>query len=248
MSEILAMTAPVLEVLNLTKRFGDFTAVNGISFALRPGEILGVLGPNGAGKTTTMHMLLGLITPTSGTISMFGMDLETHRETILQRVNFSSTYMSMPQSLTVEENLWVVARLYGLPDVRRRIDDVVKKLEMGEFRHKVTRKLSSGQMTRLTLAKALLTEPKILFLDEPTASLDPDIAQKIRALLKDEQRASGLSVLYTSHNMREMEEMSDRIIFLQKGNLVAEGTAAQIVSRFGQADLEDVFLKLARES
>lgn len=243
-----AMSSPVLEVRQLTKRFGDFTAVNGISFALQPGEILGVLGPNGAGKTTTMHMLLGLITPTSGTISMFGMDLETHREAILQRVNFSSTYMSMPQSLTVEENLWVVARLYGLPDVRRRIDDVVKKLEMGEFRHKVTRKLSSGQMTRLTLAKALLTEPKILFLDEPTASLDPDIAQKIRALLKDEQRASGLSVLYTSHNMREMEEMSDRIIFLQKGNLVAEGTAAQIVSRFGQADLEDVFLKLARES
>lgn len=243
-----AMSSPVLEVRQLTKRFGDFTAVNGISFALQPGEILGVLGPNGAGKTTTMHMLLGLITPTSGTISMFGMDLETHRETILQRVNFSSTYMSMPQSLTVEENLWVVARLYGLPDVCRRIDDVVKKLEMGEFRHKVTRKLSSGQMTRLTLAKALLTEPKILFLDEPTASLDPDIAQKIRALLKDEQRASGLSVLYTSHNMREMEEMSDRIIFLQKGNLVAEGTAAQIVSRFGQADLEDVFLKLARES
>lgn len=245
---MLAMPSPVLEVRQLTKTFGDFTAVNGISFALRPGEILGVLGPNGAGKTTTMHMLLGLITPTSGTISMFGMDLETHRETILQRVNFSSTYMSMPQSLTVEENLWVVARLYGLPDVRRRIDDVVKKLEMGEFRHKVTRKLSSGQMTRLTLAKALLTEPKILFLDEPTASLDPDIAQKIRALLKDEQRASGLSVLYTSHNMREMEEMSDRIIFLQKGSLVAEGTAAQIVSRFGQADLEDVFLKLARES
>ncbi|MEQ1628236.1 MAG: ABC transporter ATP-binding protein [Nitrospira sp.] len=242
------MASPVLEVRNLTKTFGDFTAVNGISFALQPGEILGVLGPNGAGKTTTMHMLLGLITPTSGTISMFGMDLETHREAILQQVNFSSTYMSMPQSLTVEENLWVVARLYGLPDVQRKIDDIVKKLEMGEFRQKVTRKLSSGQMTRLTLAKAFLTEPKILFLDEPTASLDPDIAHKIRALLKDEQRASGLSVLYTSHNMREMEEMSDRIIFLQKGNLVAEGTAAQIVSRFGQTDLEDVFLKLARES
>ena len=242
------MASPVLEVRNLTKTFGDFTAVNGISFALQPGEILGVLGPNGAGKTTTMHMLLGLITPTSGTISMFGMDLEIHREAILQRVNFSSTYVSMPQSLTVEENLWVVARLYGLPDVQRKIDDIVKKLEMGEFRHKVTRKLSSGQMTRLTLAKAFLTEPKILFLDEPTASLDPDIAHKIRSLLKDEQRASGLSVLYTSHNMREMEEMSDRIIFLQKGNLVAEGTAAQIVSRFGQTDLEDVFLKLARES
>lgn len=242
------MTAPVLEVHNLTKRFGEFTAVNGISFAIRPGEILGLLGPNGAGKTTTMHMLLGLITPTAGTVAMFGLDLATHREEVLQRVNFSSTYISMPMSLTVEENLWVVARLYGLTDIPRRVDDVVKKLEMEEFRHKATRKLSSGQMTRLTLAKAFMTEPKILFLDEPTASLDPDIAHKIRALLKEERRASGLSILYTSHNMREMEEMSDRIIFLQRGNIVAEGTAAEIVSRFGQEDLEEVFLKLARES
>ena len=242
------MTAPVLEVHNLTKRFGEFTAVNGISFAIRSGEILGLLGPNGAGKTTTMHMLLGLITPTAGTVAMFGLDLATHREEVLQRVNFSSTYISMPMSLTVEENLWVVARLYGLTDIPRRVDDVVKKLEMDEFRHKATRKLSSGQMTRLTLAKAFMTEPKILFLDEPTASLDPDIAHKIRALLKEERRASGLSILYTSHNMREMEEMSDRIIFLQRGNIVAEGTAAEIVSRFGQEDLEEVFLKLARES
>ena len=242
------MTAPVLEVHNLTKRFGEFTAVNGISFAIRSGEILGLLGPNGAGKTTTMHMLLGLITPTAGTVAMFGLDLATHREEVLQRVNFSSTYISLPMSLTVEENLWVVARLYGLTDIPRRVDDVVKKLEMDEFRHKATRKLSSGQMTRLTLAKAFMTEPKILFLDEPTASLDPDIAHKIRALLKEERRASGLSILYTSHNMREMEEMSDRIIFLQRGNIVAEGTAAEIVSRFGQEDLEEVFLKLARES
>jgi ABC-2 type transport system ATP-binding protein len=127
------------------------------------------------------------------------------------------------------------------------VDDIVKKLEMEEFRHKVTRKLSSGQMTRLTLAKALLTEPKILFLDEPTASLDPDIAHKIRALLKEERRSVGLSILYTSHNMREMEEMSDRIIFLQRGKIVAEGTARAIIARFGQADLEEVFLKLARE-
>ena len=180
-------------------------------------------------------------------IEVFGMDLAAHREQILQQVNFSSTYISLPMALTVEENLWVVARLYGLSDMHRRVDDIVKKLEMEEFRHKVTRKLSSGQMTRLTLAKALLTEPKILFLDEPTASLDPDIAHKIRALLKEERRSAGLSILYTSHNMREMEEMSDRIIFLQRGKIVAEGTAREIISRFGQADLEEVFLKLARE-
>lgn len=242
------MSNPVLHVTNLNKRFGDFTAVDDISFAIKPGEILGLLGPNGAGKTTTIHMLLGLITPTSGSISMFGLNLATHREQILQQVNFSSTYISLPLALTVEENLWVVARLYGMVDIARRVDEVVKKLEMDEFRHKVTRKLSSGQMTRLTLAKAFLTEPKILFLDEPTASLDPDIAHKIRALLKEEQRSAGLSILYTSHNMREMEEMSDRIIFLQRGKIVAEGTAQEIVTRFGEADLEEVFLKIARES
>jgi ABC-2 type transport system ATP-binding protein len=241
------MTTPVLRVSHLRKQFGDFTAVEDVSFSIQPGEILGLLGPNGAGKTTTIHMLLGLITPTAGAIEMFGMELAAHREQILQQVNFSSTYISMPMALTVEENLWVVGRLYGLSDIHRRVDDIVKKLEMEEFRHKVTRKLSSGQMTRLTLAKALLTEPKILFLDEPTASLDPDIAHKIRALLQEERRSVGLSILYTSHNMREMEEMSDRIIFLQRGRIVAEGTARAIIARFGQADLEEVFLKLARE-
>jgi len=242
------MVNPALKVSQLTKRFGEFTAVDGVSFEIQPGEILGLLGPNGAGKTTTIQMLLGLVTPTSGSIEVFGLDLSTHREAILQHVNFSSTYVSMPQALTVEENLWVVARLYGLSDMAQRIDNVVKKLEMEEFRQKVTRKLSSGQMTRLALAKAVLTEPRILFLDEPTASLDPDVAHKIRDLLKDEQRSTGLSILYTSHNMREMEEMSDRIVFLQRGRLVAEGTAQAIVDRFGQKDLEDVFLTLARES
>ena len=211
-------------------------------------NVIMFVGLQGAGKTTTIHMLLGLITPTAGSIHVFGMDLATHREQILQQVNFSSTYISMPLALTVEENLWVVARLYGLSDIKRRVDEIVKKLEMEDFRLKITRKLSSGQMTRLTLAKAFLTEPKILFLDEPTASLDPDIAHKIRALLKEERRSAGLSILYTSHNMREMEEMSDRIIFLQRGKIVAEGTAREIVARFGQADLEEVFLKIARES
>lgn len=238
---------PVLKVSNLTKRFGDFTAVDGVSFEIRPGEILGLLGPNGAGKTTTIQMLLGLVTPTAGSIHMFNLDLCIHREEILQQVNFSSTYIAMPQSLTVEENLWVVARLYGLSDIARRVQDIVTKLEMEEFRDKVTRKLSSGQMTRLTLAKAFLTEPRILFLDEPTASLDPDVAQKIRALLKEERQSSGLSILYTSHNMREMEEMSDRIIFLQRGRIVAEGTAQDLVAQFGKSDLEEVFLKFARE-
>ena len=185
------MSTPILRVQHLVKRFGEFVAVSDISFDIRPGEILGLLGPNGAGKTTTIQMLLGVVTPTAGSIQMFGLDLAANREVILQQVNFSSTYVSLPQALTVEENLWVIARLYGLSQIQERVDDIVKRLEMGEFRHKVTRKLSSGQSTRLGLAKAFLTEPKILFLDEPTASLDPDIAQKIRSFLKEERRSSG---------------------------------------------------------
>ncbi len=242
-----SINSPVVEVRNLTKRFQGFTAVDNISFDIKKGEILGLLGPNGAGKTTTIHMLLGLITPTVGTIHMFGLDLATHRETILKQVNFSSTYISMPFSLTVEENLKVIARLYELKHIQQRIDDIVKKLEMEDIRHRLTRKLSSGQMSRLTLAKAIMTEPKVLFLDEPTASLDPDIVNKIKSFLKEYQRSEGLSILYTSHNMREMEEMSDRIIFLQRGKIVAEGTASEIIQRYAQRDLEEVFLKLARE-
>jgi ABC-2 type transport system ATP-binding protein len=239
---------PILNVSHLTKRFRDFTAVDDVSFHINPGEILGLLGPNGAGKTTTFHMLLGLVTPTSGTVHMFGLDLVAHREAVLQQVNFSSTYLSMPQSLSVEENLWVVARLYGLAQKRQCVDHIITRLGMETFRHKVTRKLSAGQMTRLTLAKALLTKPKILFLDEPTASLDPDVADKVRTLLKEERRVSGLSILFTSHNMQEMEEMCDRIIFLQRGKIVAEGTSEAIVRRFGEERLEDVFLTLARDS
>ncbi|MDA0740005.1 MAG: ABC transporter ATP-binding protein [Nitrospirae bacterium] len=241
------MSSPIVEVRNLSKRFGDFTAVDQISFEIQPGETVGLLGPNGAGKTTTFQMLLGVVTPTEGSIQMFGLDLMTHRETILRQVNFSSTYISMPFALTVEENLKVTGKLYGLSDINRRIDDVVKKLEMEDIRKKLTRKLSSGQMSRLTLAKAVMTEPKILFLDEPTASLDPDIAHKIKGFLKEYRDTSGLSMLYTSHNMREMEEMSDRIIFLQRGKIVAQGTASEVVAQYDEDDLEQVFLKIARD-
>ena len=226
------MSFPIVEIRQLTKHFGDFTAVDQVSFDIQPGETVGLLGPNGAGKTTIFQMLLGVITPTEGSIHMFGLDLIKHREEILRQVNFSSTYISMPYALTVEENLRVIGKLYSLPDINRRIDDVLKKLEMEDIRQRLTRKLSSGQMTRLTLAKAVMTEPRILFLDEPTASLDPDIAHKIRAFLKEYRDVSGLSMLYTSHNMREMEEMSDRIIFLQRGKIIAQGTATNIVKQY----------------
>ena len=241
------MSFPIVEIRQLTKHFGDFTAVDQVSFDIQPGETVGLLGPNGAGKTTIFQMLLGVITPTEGSIHMFGLDLIKHREEILRQVNFSSTYISMPYALTVEENLRVIGKLYSLPDINRRIDDVLKKLEMEDIRQRLTRKLSSGQMTRLTLAKAVMTEPRILFLDEPTASLDPDIAHKIRAFLKEYRDVSGLSMLYTSHNMREMEEMSDRIIFLQRGKIIAQGTATNIVQQYGEDNLEQVFLKIARE-
>ena len=240
------MADPVVEVQNLTKRFEKVCAVNGISFDARPGEILGLLGPNGAGKTTTIQMLLGITTPTSGEIRVFGLDLVRHREEILEQVNFSSSYVSLPQSLTVWENLKVFAQLYGVQNYREQIERWLSVFEILHLRNTLTRKLSTGQLTRLSLSKALLNNPKILFLDEPTASLDPDIADKTRSMLKKIRAETGLTILYTSHNMKEMEEMSDRIIFLNKGNIISTGTPAEIMKKFHGDDLEEVFLKVAR--
>jgi len=205
-----------------------------------------MLGPNGAGKTTTIQMLLGITTPTGGEIRVLGLDLNRRRETILGQVNFSSSYVSLPQSLTVWENLRVFAQLYHVRNYREKIDHLLSVFEITPLRNTVTRKLSTGQSTRVSLAKALLNDPKILFLDEPTASLDPDIADKTRSMLKAIRAQSGLTILYTSHNMREMEEMSDRIIFLNKGEIISTGTPAEILKRFQGEDLEEVFLKVAR--
>jgi len=240
------MPQTVVEVRNLTKRFERVTAVNGISFEIYQGEILGILGPNGAGKTTTIQMLLGVTTPTDGQVRIFGLDLARNREEILGRVNFSSTYVSLPQSLTVYENLRVFAQLYQVRNSREKIDHLLSVFEIPQLRDTVTRKLSTGQLTRVSLVKSLLNDPKILFLDEPTASLDPDIADKTRSLLKSIRSQSGLTILYTSHNMKEMEEMSDRIIFLDKGRIISTGTPAEIMKRFQGEDLEEVFLKVAR--
>jgi ABC-2 type transport system ATP-binding protein len=240
------MAEPVVEVRNLTKRFDRLTAVDDISFHVDRGEILGLLGPNGAGKTTTIQMLLGVTTPTAGQIRLLQLDPERHREEVLSQVNFSSSYVALPQSLTVWENLQVFARLYHVRHYREKIDHLLSVFEVSHLRDTVTRKLSSGQSTRVSLVKALLNDPKILFLDEPTASLDPDIADKTRVLLKSIRARSGLTILYTSHNMREMEEMSDRIVFLSRGRILATGTPGEIMARFHGADLEDVFLKVAR--
>jgi ABC-2 type transport system ATP-binding protein len=236
----------VLEVEHLTKRFDEVTAVADVSFSARRGEILGLLGPNGAGKTTTIQLLLGLTTPTSGRIRLLGMDLHRHRREILQRVNFSSAYISLPFNLSVRENLDVFARLYGVRDRRRRIAELLELFEIPDIAGSVTGKLSSGQVTRVNLCKAFLNDPEVLFLDEPTASLDPDIAEKVRKALKRVQRERGVTIVYTSHNMREIELVCDRVIFLSHGTLVAEGTPAEILAHADAESLEQVFITIAR--
>ncbi len=236
----------VIEARGLTKCFGEVCAVQNIDFELRRGEILGILGPNGAGKTTTMHMLLGLTTPSSGEIKILGLDPDKNREEVLGRINFSSSYVSLPYSLTVRENLLVFARLYSVKNKKEKIAELLSLFQLESIKHEPIRKLSSGQITRVSLAKAMLNDPEILLLDEPTASLDPDIADKTRRLLADKKDRDGTSILYTSHNMKEMEELCDRLLFLNHGRIIASGLPEDIIKKFGGENLEEVFLKIAR--
>jgi len=241
------VSAGVVEVSQLTKRFGAVTAVDGLSFEVERGEIFGLLGPNGAGKTTTLQMLLGLTTPSSGSARILGLDVARERRRVLQRVNFSSAYIALPSNLTAWENLNVFAKLYGVRDARRRIPDLLEELEIPDVAGRVTGALSSGQLTRLNLCKALLNDPEVLFLDEPTASLDPDISEKVRALLKRLQAERGVTILYTSHNMLEVERLCDRVLFLARGRCVAEGRPDEVRGRAQGATLEQVFISLARD-
>jgi ABC-2 type transport system ATP-binding protein len=236
----------ILDVEHLTKRFDGVTAVDDVSFSAQRGEILGLLGPNGAGKTTTIQLLLGLTAPTSGRVRIFGLELASRRREILQRVNFSSAYISLPFNLSVRENLEVFARLYGVRDRRQRIAQLLELFEIPDVAGTVTGKLSSGQVTRVNLCKAFLNDPEILFLDEPTASLDPDIAEKVRSALKRVQRERGVTIVYTSHNMREIELVCDRVIFLSRGRVVASGTPREILERADAESLEKVFITIAR--
>ena len=237
----------IIEVHHLVKVFGKVRAVNDLSFRVEEGTITGLLGPNGAGKTTTIQMLLDLITPTSGAVRIFGKEYRTAREEILGKLNFSSPYVSLPGNLTVHENLLTFGRLYGVPNLRQKIDSLADFFEIRSFLPKMTSTLSTGQLTRLNLTKALLNDPKLLLLDEPTASLDPDIADRTRALLKRIQKEKGVTILYTSHNMQEVEEICDRVIFIQRGRLKDEGTPAELVTKYGREDLNDVFLHIARQ-
>ncbi|MBE9531779.1 MAG: ABC transporter ATP-binding protein [Proteobacteria bacterium] len=238
----------LVEVIGLTKEFNGTRAVDGISFEIYEGEVLGLLGANGAGKTTTLQMLLGLTTPTDGAVKLFGLDMKDSREEILKRVNFSSSYVSLPFSLTVYENLQVFAMLYEIKNRKSKILDMLRVFEIEDLKHKPVRRLSSGQITRVCLAKSLLNDPEVLFLDEPTASLDPDIADKTRRLLKDITKDRGVAILYTSHNMKEMEEICDRVIFMDRGHIAAIGTLAEIKEKYKTDDLEEVFLRIARKT
>ncbi|MDO8564955.1 MAG: ABC transporter ATP-binding protein [bacterium] len=240
------MAEPAISVSHLVKSFGNVRAVDDLSFTVATGSITGLLGPNGAGKTTTIQMLLDLITPDSGAIHIFGREMRDHREDILQKLNFSSPYVSLPGNLKVSENLYTFARLYGVEDIPGKIDELSDFFGIRDFMHKMTSSLSTGQLTRLNLTKALLNDPKLLLLDEPTASLDPDIADRTRALLKRIQTERGVTILYTSHNMQEVEELCDRVIFIQNGKLKDEGTPAELVKKYGHEDLNDVFLAIAR--
>lgn len=241
------MAELVVEVDRVGKRFKNVWAVSDLSFSVQRGEIVGLLGPNGAGKTTMLSMLLALLAPTTGHIRLFGLDVALHRQAVLARMNFSSPYADLPHRLTVRQNLSVYGRLYGVKHLRETITDLAQRLDIAVLLDRPLGELSSGQRTRVALAKALINAPELLLLDEPTASLDPDIADGVRAWLEDYRTRTGAAILLSSHNMAEVERLCDRVIVLHQGRCVDQDTPARLVERHGRRSLEDVFLAIARK-
>ncbi len=237
----------VLEVDGLEKRFGDTRAVAGVSFHVDAGEVVGLLGPNGAGKTTTIDMVLGILEPTAGTVRVDGLDLRTDRARALSGTGFAAVYAQLPGNLTVRQNLTIFAMLYGVERPAERIDALVRELDLARYRDVKCGVLSSGEQTRVALAKALLNRPRLLLLDEPTASLDPAVARDIRARIRDHVAATGAGVLWTSHNMREVEEVCSRVLFLSRGRILLEGDPRELPGAHGRESLEDLFIAVARE-
>src|SRR5579885_1429371 len=230
----------------LVKRYRTATAVDGVSFQLPRGSITGLLGGNGAGKTTTIAMIMGLVTPTAGSVSVLGAEMPRERYRVLQRMNFESPYVDMPTRLTVRQNLSVFAQLYGVTEVAARIEQLAAALDLADFLDRPNGKLSAGQKPRVSLAKALLNNPEVLLLDEPTASLDPDTADWVRARLETYRRNTNATILLASHNMAEVERLCERVIIMKRGRIEGDDTPARLLARYGRQTLEEVFLDVAR--
>ena len=238
-----------VEVKNIYKKFNTLVAVNNISFNIEKNKTMGLLGPNGCGKTTSIGMLLGLITPTSGQIFIDGIKLEPkNRIRLLSLMNFASPYIELPKKLTVKQNLEVYARLYGVREIQSRTREMIEDLNLQSFVNKKTGELSSGQKNRVALAKSLINKPKLLFLDEPTAILDPDIGDFVRKYIQNYKKNNELTILLASHNMKEVERLCDEIIMMKQGEIVDRGTCNDLIKKHGRENLEDTFLKIARSS
>ena len=236
----------LVEVRNIKKNYGKNEAVKGISFNIKEDEILGLLGPNGSGKTTTIGMLLGLLKPTSGEILINGQKLEGNRIEILEQINFISPYIELPKKLTVKQNLTVYGKLYKINNINERIEFLSEKLRLGGLLNSITGELSSGQKNRVSLAKALINEPKVLLLDEPTASLDPEVGDFVRSFLEDYKKEKKISILLASHNMNEVTRLCKSILMMKDGIIIDKGNPEELINKHGRKNLEEVFLKLSR--
>ena len=241
------MNKETIIVDGLTKQFKNILAVNNISFKIGKGKIIGLLGPNGCGKSTTIGMMLGLIKPSSGTVIINGQNIEHNRTNLLEKMNFISPYVELPKKLTVEENLKVYGRLYGVKNLKDKISDLMEKLNLLDFKSRKTGELSSGQKNRVSLAKALINDPEILFLDEPTASLDPDVGDYIRGFIEDYASNKGATILLASHNMSEVERLCYEVLMMKNGEIIDKGKCDDLINKHGRKNLEEVFLKLVRE-
>ena len=238
--------APAIAVTDLTKRYRKITAVDGISFSVGRGSIVGLLGGNGAGKTTTIAMIMGLVLPTKGIAKVLGADMARERHRVLHRLNFESPYVEMPKRLTVRQNLRVFGALYSVPDIRRRIAELARELELEPLLDRPAGQLSAGQKTRVALAKALVNAPDVLLLDEPTASLDPDTADWVRSRLERYRSERCATILLASHNMPEVERLCDNVVMMKEGKIVDQGAPTELIARYGRQTMEDVFLDVAR--
>ena len=241
------MSENIIEVKNLNKIYDKIIAVKDLTFEINKGKIIGLLGPNGCGKTTTIAMILGLLKPTSGEVIIKGKNIEKERINLLEKMNFISPYVELPKKLTVEENLKVYADLYGVTNANEKIYELVNELRLNEFFKKKTGELSSGQKNRISLAKALINDPEILLLDEPTASLDPETGDFVRSFIEHYSSKTNVTILLASHNMNEVERLCDSVMMMKDGIIVDTGKPQELISRHGRKNLEEVFLKIVRE-